>query len=251
MNVRYWSEEEHALFLEGMELYGKSDHIAIAQHVGTRTSVQVRSHAQKHFKALENHKDMKVNAPSRCAMPALALGTLTPQPHSQFYASGGQPASEIDAAKSKPKPRPKRVSEPRPWTEEDGAFEPEDVALREISGNEKNEKPMKRVLKKRKQDVNRVERSSADVAMEDQSAIEALLSLPLQAPVLDLETTIKQSEEDQAAVSMAAMGQRETFLPGESPAVLSPGAPLTLQPPHLTPARCAHVGAICSYPALF
>lgn len=41
-----WSKEEHRLFMEGIELYGK-DWKKVQLHVGTRTSAQSRSHAQK------------------------------------------------------------------------------------------------------------------------------------------------------------------------------------------------------------
>jgi len=50
--VRYWSEEEHQKFLEGLRLFsnnGRFDLKAIAKHVGTRTPVQIRSHLQKHL----------------------------------------------------------------------------------------------------------------------------------------------------------------------------------------------------------
>jgi SHAQKYF class myb-like DNA-binding protein len=45
---RFWSNEEHAKFLEALEKYG-NDVKAIAAHVGTRTAIQVRTHAQKYF----------------------------------------------------------------------------------------------------------------------------------------------------------------------------------------------------------
>jgi len=43
-----WSREEHEAFLAGMEAYGKSWR-KVASKVGTRTVMQVRTHAQKHF----------------------------------------------------------------------------------------------------------------------------------------------------------------------------------------------------------
>ena len=41
-----WSQQEHALFLEGVKLYGK-DWKKVQELVGTRSSTQARSHAQK------------------------------------------------------------------------------------------------------------------------------------------------------------------------------------------------------------
>ena len=43
---RYWSKEEHRLFLDGLGLYGL-DAKALAAYIGTRTTRQVHSHLQK------------------------------------------------------------------------------------------------------------------------------------------------------------------------------------------------------------
>jgi SHAQKYF class myb-like DNA-binding protein len=43
-----WTDLEHALFLEGMRLFGKKWPL-VADHVKTRSPVQIRTHAQKYF----------------------------------------------------------------------------------------------------------------------------------------------------------------------------------------------------------
>lgn len=45
-NTGRWTDEEHRKFMEGIQLFGK-DWKKVQQYVGTRTSAQSRSHAQK------------------------------------------------------------------------------------------------------------------------------------------------------------------------------------------------------------
>ncbi|KAJ8903809.1 hypothetical protein NDN08_000342 [Rhodosorus marinus] len=49
---RYWTSQEHKLFLEALRVYGHKDLKNIAQYVGTRNMTQVRTHAQKYFMRL-------------------------------------------------------------------------------------------------------------------------------------------------------------------------------------------------------
>eukprot|EP00826_Nyctotherus_ovalis_P024355 TRINITY_DN1884_c0_g3_i1.p1 TRINITY_DN1884_c0_g3~~TRINITY_DN1884_c0_g3_i1.p1 ORF type:complete len:170 (-),score=37.06 TRINITY_DN1884_c0_g3_i1:139-648(-) len=56
-----WKESEEKLFLEAMELYGNSWE-KVKAHIGTRTTAQIRSHAQKYYaglikKAIKKYKE--------------------------------------------------------------------------------------------------------------------------------------------------------------------------------------------------
>ena len=65
-NQGRWTDEEHEKFLQALQIYGKNWN-KVHRHVGTRTSAQTRSHAQKYFNKLMkkgsrvggNHESMK------------------------------------------------------------------------------------------------------------------------------------------------------------------------------------------------
>ena len=52
-----WTDEEHRLFIEGMDLF-KKDWRSIERHIGTRTCSQIRSHAQKYFMRLDKQQSV-------------------------------------------------------------------------------------------------------------------------------------------------------------------------------------------------
>ena len=52
-----WSNNEHAMFLEALNLYGR-EWKKVAVHIQTRSCAQVRSHAQKYFKKLEKEEGL-------------------------------------------------------------------------------------------------------------------------------------------------------------------------------------------------
>jgi SHAQKYF class myb-like DNA-binding protein len=54
--TRYWTDAEHQRFLDALQSVGPKDVKAIAQHVGTRSATQVRTHAQKYFIKLARMK---------------------------------------------------------------------------------------------------------------------------------------------------------------------------------------------------
>ncbi|KAK4488709.1 hypothetical protein RD792_004488 [Penstemon davidsonii] len=53
-----WTEAEHDKFLEALKLYGRAWQ-RIEEHIGTKTAVQIRSHAQKFFTKLEKEAVIK------------------------------------------------------------------------------------------------------------------------------------------------------------------------------------------------
>lgn len=79
---------EHKRFVEGLRKFGRRKWIRIAQHVGTRTVIQVRSHAQKYFKKLRK-EEMLVDD----RRPA--LDTSRPHPHFPTHALAPAPHAAI------------------------------------------------------------------------------------------------------------------------------------------------------------
>mmetsp|Transcript_2341 Transcript_2341/g.4860 ORF Transcript_2341/g.4860 Transcript_2341/m.4860 type:complete len:257 (-) Transcript_2341:916-1686(-) len=74
---RYWTPEEHRLFMEAVQRYGWKDVKSIAQHVGTRTPTQVRTHAQKLF--LRQQKEQTgLMQPTKNGRTDMPLGLPSP-----------------------------------------------------------------------------------------------------------------------------------------------------------------------------
>lgn len=53
---RYWTQQEHQKFLQGIEKYGRKDVKAISNFVGSRNPTQVRTHAQKYYAKIEREQ---------------------------------------------------------------------------------------------------------------------------------------------------------------------------------------------------
>jgi SHAQKYF class myb-like DNA-binding protein len=68
VKVGRWTETEHVVFLEGLHLHGKQWK-TIATMIGTRSVVQVRTHAQKYFQKLDRKTKPTAPAPKRKGTP--------------------------------------------------------------------------------------------------------------------------------------------------------------------------------------
>uniref|UniRef100_A0ACD5YUN6 Uncharacterized protein n=2 Tax=Avena sativa TaxID=4498 RepID=A0ACD5YUN6_AVESA len=91
-----WTEEEHKRFLEALQLHGRAWR-RIQEHIGTKTAVQIRSHAQKFF-------------------------TKVTRESSGSSSGSGAAAAVATAAIQIPPPRPKRKpARPYPRKADDGA----------------------------------------------------------------------------------------------------------------------------------
>jgi SHAQKYF class myb-like DNA-binding protein len=60
--VQFWTEEEHARFLDVLEVHGAKNVREIAKQLGGRTPARVRSHIQKHFIKLRKYGESPVRA---------------------------------------------------------------------------------------------------------------------------------------------------------------------------------------------
>lgn len=64
-----WTEEEHDRFLHGLKLYPRGPWKALAEFVGTRTTRQVQSHAQKYQQKIARRERGLLKTRHRVARP--------------------------------------------------------------------------------------------------------------------------------------------------------------------------------------
>lgn len=97
-----WTEEEHGRFLEALQLHGRAWR-RIQEHIGTKTAVQIRSHAQKFFTKVVRESSPGSNA-SAGAAPAIQI----PPPRPKRKPAHPYPR-KADGAAKKPAPELKRL----------------------------------------------------------------------------------------------------------------------------------------------
>ncbi|KAJ1280487.1 hypothetical protein BS78_04G236300 [Paspalum vaginatum] len=73
-----WTEDEHRRFLEALQLHGRAWR-RIQEHIGTKTAVQIRSHAQKFFTKVVRDSSSGCNASAGGAAPAIQIPPPRPK----------------------------------------------------------------------------------------------------------------------------------------------------------------------------
>ena len=109
-----WTEEEHTRFLEAMDRFGNDWRCARA-HIGTRSSAQIRSHAQKYYYTLRKKAIQKAKADpsSRRAIFVVTREYWHKSPlpqHGLYPKPGRSPNLHLD---TRNQPRPSSPSRPR------------------------------------------------------------------------------------------------------------------------------------------
>ncbi|PON63265.1 GAMYB transcription factor [Trema orientale] len=99
-----WTEEEHQKFLEALKLYGRGWR-QIEEHVGTKTAVQIRSHAQKFFSKVVRGSNGSVEAcmkPIEIPPPRPKRKPMHPYPRKSVHSLNG--TSIINQPERSPSP---------------------------------------------------------------------------------------------------------------------------------------------------
>ncbi|RLN71877.1 hypothetical protein BBJ28_00020509 [Nothophytophthora sp. Chile5] len=99
-----WTTEEHELFLEGMDLHPRGPWKLIAHHVGSRTTRQVMTHAQKYRMLIGRRARGEATSVSP-SVPALASTTEIAEPRS------GANANETASSVAEPQPSTEVLTE--------------------------------------------------------------------------------------------------------------------------------------------
>ncbi|KAM0910653.1 hypothetical protein ACQ4PT_013986 [Festuca glaucescens] len=110
-----WTDEEHKLFLEAMQLHGRAWR-RIQEHIGTKTAVQIRSHAQKFFSKVIRESSGEssgagAEAPIQIPPPRPKRKSVHPYPCNRRSAPGKH--AHALARLQKPDPQTQSVCEQR------------------------------------------------------------------------------------------------------------------------------------------
>ena len=75
--VGLWTRDEHERFLQGLDVHGRGNWSLISKIVKTRTTEQVRSHAQKHFQRIDRKRSSDGEEEGQTDQDTLTMGART------------------------------------------------------------------------------------------------------------------------------------------------------------------------------